>query len=136
MKNFKTVSILLLLVFAFASCEKDDSTPEPSNEDLVIGLWQLQSATQDGNPITLGACANLTTIRFTDSGAFTQTFYSGNNCSMVTPQSGTFSISGDMITVNTGSAATITRIVTLNDSNLSLEFNESGVLLINNYIKQ
>lgn len=98
----------------------------------MIGLWQLQSATLAVNPLTLVTCDLLATIRFAESGMFTQTFFSGNNCDVITPFNGTFTISGDTITVDDGSAATIARIVSINDSNLSLEFNESGVLLINN----
>ncbi|GEQ86133.1 hypothetical protein ULMS_16410 [Patiriisocius marinistellae] len=137
MKNLKKITAILLLCLAVVSCSSDDEgTQEPTNEDLVIGLWQIQSSTQDGNPVTLGSCDLLSTIRFTESGMFTQTFYTGTNCSTVTPQTGSYTLEGDNITVNQGSSATIIRIVTLNESNLSVEFNFSGVLKIDNYIKQ
>ena len=138
MNTLKTVSIALLLICGMVSCSSDDNNTSvaPTNEELVIGLWQVQSSTQDGNPVTLSACDLLSTVRFTESGMFTQTIYTGTNCETLTPETGTYTISGDNITVSSGSSATIIRIVTLNDSNLSVEFNFSGVLKIDNYIKQ
>ena len=136
MNTLKKLSIALVLICAMASCSKsDDTVAAPTNAELVIGLWQLQSATQDGNPVVLGACELAHTIRFTEAGMLTQTFYSGTNCSVATPTTGTYTINGDSITANSGSSASIVRIVSITSTSFSVEFDESGILVVNNYIK-
>ncbi|MGJ8667083.1 MAG: lipocalin family protein [Patiriisocius sp.] len=136
MKNLKKLTAILFLCLAVVSCNKDDGDSEPTNAELIIGLFQLQSVTQDGNPFALGPCDLLETVRFNESGAFTQTIYSGENCAVITPLNGTYTITDTSITTNVGSDATIVRIVTLNDSSLSVEFNESGILFVQNYIRK
>lgn len=137
MNTLKKLSIALVLICAMASCSKssDDTVAVPTNAELVIGLWKLQSATQDGNPVVLGACELVHTVRFTEAGMITQTFYSGTNCSVAAPTTGTYTISGNTITASIGSSASIVRIVSITSTSLSIEFDESGILVINNYIK-
>ena len=137
MKTFKTLTLVFFMALSFVSCSSDDDTVAlPTNAELVLGLWQLQSATQDGNPIALETCDLLRTIRFTAPNMFTQTFYTGANCEIITPLSGTYTIDDTNIMVNSGSQGTTVRIITLNETNLSVEFNEGGILVVDNYLKQ
>lgn len=46
MKHLKVLSVLFLLIFAFASCKKDDTTTTTtSKSDLIAKTWQVQKLT-------------------------------------------------------------------------------------------
>jgi hypothetical protein len=74
MKNLKI--ILVFLVFAgVASCSSDDDSNGPAEADRIVGEWEIQSLSMDGEDLELSDCELQTRIRFSANGDITVTDY-------------------------------------------------------------
>lgn len=96
--NFKYWAVILLFITALASC-KEDENPEPQPTTVVL---TTQAATLDGNAITPVPDYKLT-LNFDKDG--NPNGYSSSGSATIKPSigtSGTFSISGNMVTFTSG----------------------------------
>jgi len=69
MKN-KKLLIASLIVFGICSCNKDDDAPSKSEEDTLIGKWELVSSTYDGKLELATECKAKSIIEFENNNTF------------------------------------------------------------------
>lgn len=124
----KSVSIPVILLFAFilaiSSCKKEESL-----DKLIIGKWKVQSITQvyyENNvkisEYTLYSLEDDMTIQFADGG--TGVIYQGSDIFGAF----TWSLSGNMITIDTGSSELTQWEVTVDGDILVWSFEESEIV--------
>lgn len=77
MKTLKTVLILFLTTLTVVSCSKDDDNK--TDQNLLVGKWQFDSRTLDGEPLELSECEKKGLYIFTED-ELTGYTYEGEEC--------------------------------------------------------
>lgn len=124
MKNLLKISAVIFLSL-LVSCSKGDDNDDGddlSNSELIIGSWRIESRTTNGVNNTLEECDLLFTITFNSDLDYRSYELSGDNCSTNTQATGTYTISGNTLTVSQGMEMVSGEITTLNQDKLSLRF--------------
>lgn len=122
MKSILKITGGLFLVLSMMSCGNDDDNAR-SNADLIIGTWQLDSETENGQQIQLDDCERRATVQFIGD-IFTSTFYDDfdnpGTCEVDETFSASYNVSGNMLSVTSFGLTDTIEITTLNDSILVL----------------
>ncbi|GEQ87092.1 hypothetical protein ULMS_26000 [Patiriisocius marinistellae] len=135
---------LLASTLVFTSCNKDDdgdTNDTSSNEASIIGTWKLASITDNGVPEVLDSCDLEDFYTYSSNGSGVNNYNYGDNCEISDTDNFTYTINGNMLTLNFGDGDSETaEITTLNESTLaySYSFTEEGTtyLSVETYTKQ
>lgn len=131
----RKVSILfvsaLALSMAFTSCSNDDDSP-PSAPPSVEGKWNFSKISETVNGVTSpevdydhepGCIKDY--IELKAGGVFNEASYSGSNCALDL-STGTWSKSGNIITITLGGVVASGEVVSVSSSVLKVKFSETG----------
>ncbi|MEM6514990.1 MAG: lipocalin family protein [Bacteroidota bacterium] len=132
--------LFLATTLCFNCSDDDDDMGLGNSSDfpqLIVGSWRFASGTTDGNPTMVqDQCELQFTFSFAADGNFTTTSFSGPNCATSTQGSGTYSISGNVLTLNTTQGSGQAEITGLNSSTLSVRYeDDNGSTIVENYNK-
>jgi len=121
----------LALGMAFTSCNNDDDSPAPTPAS-VEGKWNFSKISETVNGVTSPeedyghepGC-NKDYIELKAGGVFNEANYSGSNCALDL-STGTWSKSGNIITITLGGVGVSGEVVSVSSSVLKVKFSEIG----------
>ena len=129
MKFLRTASVLVLSAFVIVACDDEDTTGIEVAD--LAGTWdatQFEYTDNDNPTFSLDVISDLSgdlTIDVAESGSFTGTLFIPNITADTVPLGGSFSITGDTLSIDFNSASEMTGLV----SDLDAEYQLSGDVL-------
>ncbi len=136
---------LLILVFAtiFIACNKDDDTSNEETSSNLVGTWELTYRKQSNNTSAsnLDDCEKTSTFNFkSDNTYIEKTFVEiSSNCVSDGEFNGSWSISSNQLTlkfVENGENTTNIPKYSITDNELSIIYNDEGILIESRYKKK
>lgn len=118
MKNLlKILSIVVLSVFVFASCSRDD---DPADNDFFIGTYNGTVSYNDGNTSISSDNGKVTVVKIASGTKYNFAFSNG-----IPDLNGVeFQKTGDNTLINVGSNANA--MITINNNDLDIIYNKDG----------
>lgn len=118
MKNLlKILSIVVLSVFVFASCSRDD---DPADNDFFVGTYNGTVSYNDGNTNISSDNGKVTVVKIASGTKYNFAFSNG-----IPDLNGVeFQKTGDNTLINVGSNANA--MITINNNDLDIIYNKDG----------
>lgn len=118
MKNLlKILSIVVLSVFVFASCSRDD---DPADNDFFVGTYNGTVSYNDGNTSISSDNGKVTVVKIASGTKYNFAFSNG-----IPDLNGVeFQKTGDNTLINVGSNANA--MITINNNDLDIIYNKDG----------
>ncbi len=123
----KQYIFLLVVTFALFSCSSDDDNSEPAQGDLetlILGSWKIESKTLNSEALELDCVNGLSRIRtFRENDvSFGVDLEDGNGCVTI-PFSATYSIDGNIVTINPPLGVTeIWTVISINETTFQFTY--------------
>ncbi|WP_158237193.1 lipocalin family protein [Aquimarina sp. MAR_2010_214] len=119
--------ITLLIVTTFISCSKDDDAT-PTNQELIIGKWQLTEITDSQGSETLNVCDLMDSYEFKSDKTAIYIEHGGETAESCIPYESkeTWSISKNILTAKYDKTTEDATILELNETMLKLKYEEEG----------
>ncbi len=133
----KIILGLGLIIATLFSCSSDDDASSNA-ENPIVGEWQTVSFIgRNGDIVEASTCEKLATLTIDNDGAFTSTSHTNvgknedgsDNCEPDEPNSGTYIIEGDSITVVVNEVTSIGKF-TIESGKLTITRNDNSTSTI------
>lgn len=138
LKKMNYPFLLALIVVLNFSCDKDDDT-ESIKAD-IIGIWERESGSENGEIIIFSDCEQKNTVQFKSDGVIIFTEYNGEDCMETSTTGGNdkYTVNGNLVKVFYNGSNTSSEqftILEVTDSKLKLTGEEDGIPYIIEYIR-
>lgn len=119
MKELKKLGLVAILGLGMISCGGDDDSS--SNEPQLDGVWKVTDITIDGMSYAdVIECLDKTTIEF-EGTIYESVSYEGEKCDEMNVENGTFTKSGNTLSLKSDGFIDTSEIIKLTDDKLELK---------------